>query len=522
MGLGYGAKRPLKDRLTDSAFQDGAIDAGAVAMPSSDPVPALAALTDGQRESAMARFAVLRPHLEQEVPLARVAADAGVALRTVQRWLARYRVAGLVGLARLPRTDLGRRKVASELVQIIEGLFLRKPRPSVAAIHRRVLRAAKERQWPAPSYASIYTIVRRLDPAMVTLAHDGAAAYRDRFELVYRHRADRPNALWQADHTQLDLFILDSSGKVARPWLTTVIDDHSRALTGYTVFLGAPSALQTSLALRQAIWRKSDPDWPMCGIPGVLYVDHGSDFTSQHLEQVSVDLHFELVYSTVARPQGRGKVERLFGTLNTELLAELPGHLVHGKPATSPRLSLSDLDRALGAYIIGTYNARVHREIGAAPRAVWLGNGWLPRMPNSLEDLDLLLITVAKARSVHRDGIHFQGIRYLDPTLAAYVGEPVVIRYDPRDLAEVRVFHRNRFLCRAVSPEHCGQAVTLKDIQAARSVHRRALRGQIRERVMPVAEFLPGHRPDSMPPPPEPAVPVRRAPPLRTYREDGD
>ena len=52
----------------------------------------------------------------------------------------------------------------------------------------------------------------------------------------------------------------------------------------------------------------------------------------------------------------------------------------------------------------------------------------------------------------------------MDPTLAAYVKEAVTIRYDPRDVAEIRVFHRNRFLCRAVSPEHSGQAITLKDI----------------------------------------------------------
>lgn len=39
------------------------------------------------------------------------------------------------------------------------------------------------------------------------------------------------------------------------------------------------------------------------------------------------DLHLELVYSTIARPQGRGKIERLFGTLNTELLPEVPGYL---------------------------------------------------------------------------------------------------------------------------------------------------------------------------------------------------
>lgn len=33
--------------------------------------------------------------------------------------------------------------------------------------------------------------------------------------------------------------------------------------------------MNTALALRQGIWPKRDPEWPMCGIPDVLYVDHG-------------------------------------------------------------------------------------------------------------------------------------------------------------------------------------------------------------------------------------------------------
>jgi putative transposase len=86
-----------------------------------------------------------------------------------------------------------------------------------------------------------------------------------------------------------------------------VVDDYSRAVAGFMVFLGAPSILNTSLALRQAIWRKGDPSWPVCGIPDVLYVDHGSDFTSNHLDQVAVSLRFRLVYSAVARPQGRAR-----------------------------------------------------------------------------------------------------------------------------------------------------------------------------------------------------------------------
>jgi len=95
--------------------------------------------------------------------------------------------------------------------------------------------------------------VGKLDPATLPLAHEGEAAFRDRYELIHVHRAERPNATWQADQTQFDILILDVNGTAVRPWLTTVIDDYSRAVAGYMVFLGASSALNTSLALRQAI-----------------------------------------------------------------------------------------------------------------------------------------------------------------------------------------------------------------------------------------------------------------------------
>ena len=469
---------------------------------------------------AMARFAVLRPHLEEGVPLARAAGEAGVPLRTAQRWLARYRRDGLAGLARPVRSDAGAHRAPSELVALVEGLGLKRPRSSAAAIHRRVRDVATARGWRAPSYGTVHAILSRLDPAMVTLAQDGPAAYRDRYELIHRHRAGAPNALWQADHTLLDVLVLDGSGEPARPWLTTVVDDHSRAVAGYMVFLGAPSVLNTCLALRHAIWRKADPAWPVCGVPDALYVDHGSDFTSGHLDQVAAALRFRVVYSAVGRPQGRGKVERLFGTLTTELLPELPGHLVGGRPATPPRLSLAELDRSVGAFIAGTYHARPHGEIGRAPLDAWRGHGFLPRLPETLEELDLLLVMHARPRVVRRDGIHFEGLRYASPTLAGYVREPVTIRYDPRDLSEVRVFHRDRFLCRAVSEEHAGGAVTLKDIEAARRAHRRALRAGINERVARVADYLPARadppRPAKTEQPPRPA---RTG--LRLYEEDG-
>ena len=95
-------------------------------------------------------------------------------------------------------------------------MALRKPRPSLASIARRAAQAAAEQGWTPVSYSTVRAIVTDLDPAMLTLAHDGAAVFRDTYELVYRRRAEHPNAMWQVDNTQLDIQVLDTD-KAKRP-----------------------------------------------------------------------------------------------------------------------------------------------------------------------------------------------------------------------------------------------------------------------------------------------------------------
>jgi|SRR5579863_2745592 len=58
---------------------------------------ALTEVSEGQRERALERYRKLRPHLEQDAPLAGVAKEASLPLRTVQRWVGRYRQFGLIG-----------------------------------------------------------------------------------------------------------------------------------------------------------------------------------------------------------------------------------------------------------------------------------------------------------------------------------------------------------------------------------------------------------------------------------------
>jgi putative transposase len=485
---------------------------------------ATSGLSESERDLALERFLLLRPFLEEGVPLVRVARERGLVLRTARRWVALYRRQGLAGLARKSRSDRDRRRLSTGLRQAIEGLALRKPRLSVAAIHRQAVTLAEGLGERPPCYGSVYSLIRELEPALLTLAHEGSKAYADSFDLVHRHEASGPNAVWQADHTELDIWIKDERGQPRKPWLTVIFDDYSRAAAGYSLFFGSPSAIQTALALRQAIWRKGRPGWQVCGIPEVFYTDHGSDFTSRHLEQVAADLKIRLVNSMVGRPRGRGKIERFFETVSQVLLPRLPGYAPAG---TSPvaKLSLAELAGECERYLVDEYHGEPHSTTGFRPRERWESGGFLPRMPDSLEQLDLLLLTVARTRRVHRDGIRFSGLRYIDATLAGYVGEEVLLRYDPRDVAEVRVFHEGRFLCRAVCQELAGETVPLREVIRSRERRRRELRRTLQERLGAVDSLLAARRggvaePDAGDPPEPPPGPRRPASPLKRYANE--
>ncbi len=457
--------------------------------------PALIELSDAERQRAAARYAILRPFLEDGVPLPTIAQAGGPSLRTLRAWVARYRAHGLAGLARQPRADRETlQRVTPDLAKLIEGLALQRPPPTAAHVHRQAARIAHEQGWPVPSYRTVAARIQRMDPGLVTLAHAGANAYRETFDLLYRREASSANEIWQADHTPLDLWVWGENGKPVRPWLTVILDDYSRAVAAYRLSAQAPSALQTALVLRDAIWRKTDPRWHVCGIPATFYTDHGSDFTSQHLEQVALDLKMQLVFSMAGRPRGRGRIERFFLSVNQLFLSALPGYAPSGTRTPPPGLTLSELDQRFRTFVLDDYHHRVHGETGVPPQMRWEASGFLPQIPESLAHLDLLLLTVAKPRKIQQDGIHFQGFRYLDLTLAAYVGESVVIRYDPADLAEIRVYHGNQFLCRAVCQELADQTIGLKEIVQARTQRRKQVRDDLKERTTLVDQLLANHR----------------------------
>jgi putative transposase len=51
-----------------------------------------------------------------------------------------------------------------DLLAVIEGLALRRPASTIAAVHRQAAEVPGRQGWPAPSYGTVYAVVRGLDP----------------------------------------------------------------------------------------------------------------------------------------------------------------------------------------------------------------------------------------------------------------------------------------------------------------------------------------------------------------------
>jgi putative transposase len=168
--------------------------------------PKLVSLSEAARELAQKRFRIIQPFLEEGVPLRVLAREHEIPYRTAQHWAMLYRNFGLAALGRRGRSDRGgHRGLSSKILEIIEALALQKPSLPVAVIQRQASQIALDLGQKAPSYRVVRAVVKTIPADLLALAHEGKKAYSETFELVCRREADRPNVIWQADHSLLDI-----------------------------------------------------------------------------------------------------------------------------------------------------------------------------------------------------------------------------------------------------------------------------------------------------------------------------
>ena len=169
------------------------------------------------------------------------------------------------------------------------------------------------------------------------------------------------------------------------------------------------------------------------------------------------------------------------------LISTLPGYAPEGYGEVQAVLTLQQLETRFRAWLVNNYLVNVHSETNMPPKERWENFPFVPRLPDSIDQLDLLLMTVATTRRVRRDGIRFCGYRYYDVALSGYVTEDVTIRYDPRDLAQIHVFANDTLICRASCFELSGKSISLKETMQARN-HEAKVQRKLLEELIAVAD----------------------------------
>jgi putative transposase len=423
----------------------------------------------------------------------KVCQELGISMRSLFRYIRKYRKEGIEGIVRRERSDQGEARVSEAWQEFIEKKYQEGNRgmrsTSVSQIVNMVASRAQELgETKYPSRATIYRVLEAEIARRSQKEKARAIGWQgDRLQIITREGIELDvkysNQVWQCDHTPADILVLDREGEIlGRPCLTTVIDTYSRCIVGIHLGMEAPSAAVTCLALRHAIAPKQYGSayelsnlWGTYGIPQYLYTDAGPDFTSHHIDQIAASLGITLCLRR--RPSDGGIVERPFGTLNSEFFSTLPGYTTNQlkghrtKVEAEACLRLEDLERLLVRYIVDRYNQQPDPRVGKESRIGRWEAGRIVQPPLIGErELDVLLMRQDR-RSVYQGGyIRFANLVYRGEYLAGYAGQSVVLRYDPRDISSLLVYRqegsKDVFLTRAHAQHLDAERLSLAEAKA--------------------------------------------------------
>ena len=437
-----------------------------------------------------------------------VAQKLGITVRSVRRLVRQLREEGMVSVIRRSRSDRGEARIGEEWRKFIVKTYRdgnrgsRRMSPAQVAVRVKV----RAQELGTEAYPSHMTVYRILKP----LIERGQRQKRslgwrgERLMLKTREGIEIgiewSNQVWQVDHTQVDVLLVDQAGeRLGRPWLSTVVDTYSRCIMGMHLGFDAPSAAVVCLALRHGILPKQyssayelKQSWGTYGLPQYVYTDGGKDFRSQHLEQVATELG--IVLCLRRKPSDGGIVERPFGTLNTQFFSTLPGYVSSEVFTRSPKaeseacLTLLQLEQLLVRYFVDHYNQAVDARMGNQSRMARWEAGRIAQL-RLLGDRELDLCLMRRdRRTVYRSGyLQFANLTYQGEHLAAYAGESVIIRYNPRDITTIYIYQlqdsKESFLTRAHAQGWETETLSYREAQAI-SQRRRAAGKAIDNRSM--------------------------------------
>ncbi len=364
---------------------------------------------------------------------------------TLRRWLTLLRKGGFEALKPGLRKDFGTSRAIPE-AWIRQAIALRRKVTSRSA---RVLVEIMER---LPGYPEKGINVHTLDQV---LRRRGVRRQKARPAKVRRRRTKRwtarhVNAIWQGDATP-GIWLPDPRNPEDSKLKTVLflwIDDVSR-LVPYAEFFLDETLPRMERTLKLAVLRR--------GLPRALYTDNGNVYSATQFLASLAELRVEAIKSQKAYPQGRGKIERLFGVIQEDLYPEIYDAIKEGSVR-----SLGDLNEALWAWLERVYHRRVHSETRKTPLDAYH------------EGLDHVRaadpVKVGRAflwrykRKVSANGfLSLLGNKY--SVDLAWAGQKLELRLDPFDLSQVDVYRDARPVARARIRELKRSSVRALDLE---------------------------------------------------------
>jgi len=385
---------------------------------------------------ALARFALvsrLQELLRQPVSL-KVALDtvsSGCVLelhgrsrpvprRTLEDWWYAYQHGGFAALHPKDRSDRGvSRKLTPEQERhILEAV---KAHPAIAV--KVLYRQWKEADPLLPALSAVYRALQRhsLDQRCRRyLVRQSITGPTKAFEAPW------VNELWMTDFSPGPFLTVAGQKKALATHLCAMIDDHSRIVPHGAYYLAADTR-SFHQSLKEAVRRR--------GVPRKLYTDQGRPFTNDHTRVICANLGIRLLHAKPYHAWSKGKIERLFYTIQSDFEAtlRLPGQM----PA-----SLGELNARFWDWLQTIYHARLHEGIGMTPNERFAQGSRQVRPLDASLDLDRLFYAQL-LRVVRKDGtVRLDNDLYeVDLSLR---GLEVRLRFDPWTLARVEVDYRGQ------------------------------------------------------------------------------
>jgi putative transposase len=183
-------------------------------------------------------------------------------------------------------------------------------------------------------------------------------------------------AMGHLDHTEVNLMLCDSrTGQpLGKCWLTLLILAHPRRIAALYLTFDPPSYRSCLMVLRLCVRRFGR-------LPTAITVDGGPEFQSVYFEQVLALYRVRKHQRPDAEPRFGSPQERLFGTMETEVLYHLLGntqatqHPRQMTKATDPRRqavwTLPALAEQVQRWADEEYDTMDHPTLGISPRAAY-------------------------------------------------------------------------------------------------------------------------------------------------------